>query len=85
VGGRRALVLSEPSELRLYEIARDGVPLTPPVELHFGGRHVLSFCSLSPEADWVLALGLTPLQAVELIAQRVDDTAAARCAPVHAV
>ena len=33
-----------------------------------------AFCALSPCGEWVLALGLTPLQAVELIAQDVTTT-----------
>ena len=73
-GGRRALILSGSSTLRLFEVAPDGTPLQPPVQLLFGGRHMLSFCALSPEADWAMALGLTPIQAVELIAQRIHDT-----------
>ena len=33
----------------------------------------LSFCALSPCGEWALALGLTSLSAVELIAQRVAE------------
>ena len=74
LGGRQVLLLSGGSDLRLFDVARDGMPLVPPQQLLFGGRHVLSFCALSPCGEWVLALGLTPLQAVELIAQDVTTT-----------
>jgi hypothetical protein len=74
LGGRQLLLLSGGSDLRLFDVARDGTPLLPPHQLLFGGRHVLSFCAISPCGEWVLALGLTPLQAVELIAQHVNNS-----------
>ena len=58
-------------DVAVQAVVADGVPLHATEAL--GGRHALSVCALSPDGEWVLALGLTPLQAVECLAQRVGD------------
>jgi hypothetical protein len=72
MGGRLLLTLHGSHALRLHDVTAGGVAMSPARELSLGGRHTLSCCALSPDGEWVLALGLTALSAVELLAQKVQ-------------